>query len=154
MDKINAHKLLPHGKEFTFIDEVTHLSSDQATAIYKIKGDEHFLKAHFPGEPIMPAVLLIEAIAQLGGIILNINSGNLAEKSKPQNIRLTAVKNAKVLGAALPNQILKINASLTKKLGNLALINGSINIVDKNLTTKSMDSEKLIAKADICLSFD
>ena len=68
-DLQSALATLPHGPEFRFIDELTELEPGKsATGIFALKGNEAFLAGHFPGQPIMPAVLQIEAIAQMAGI--------------------------------------------------------------------------------------
>lgn len=63
-------KILPHREPFLFVDEVLEISERGIVACRKIKEDEYFFKGHFPSEPIMPGVLMIEAIAQTGGVML------------------------------------------------------------------------------------
>lgn len=60
---------LPHGPEFRFVSELVEITPGQAAVgRWVVKGDEPFLKAHFPGNPIVPGVLLTEAMAQLAGL--------------------------------------------------------------------------------------
>ena len=66
----DAMASLPHGPEFRFLDKVSRLVPGQeAAAEYRVRGDEFFLRGHFPGDPIFPGVLMIEAAAQLAGIV-------------------------------------------------------------------------------------
>src|ERR1700742_115181 len=68
--QMNALDHLPHGPEFRFIDTVSNLVPGQEGAgEYRIRGDEPFLRGHFPGEPVFPGVLLVEAAAQLAGVV-------------------------------------------------------------------------------------
>jgi 3-hydroxyacyl-[acyl-carrier-protein] dehydratase len=82
---------------------------------YKIRGDEPFLRGHFPGEPIFPGVLLVEAAAQLAGVVAQSDP-----KIPPlKNLKLAALRNVKILGAAKPGEIILLEAKITGRLGNL-----------------------------------
>jgi 3-hydroxyacyl-[acyl-carrier-protein] dehydratase len=124
-----ALNLLPHGPEFRFIDLLLNLDPGKsAVGEYRVRGDEPFLRGHFPGEPIFPGVLLVEAGAQLAGIIA---------QSDPQippmpGLKLTAMRGIKILGAARPGETIRIEAKLLSRMGNLvqaqvtAATNGAI----------------------------
>ena len=62
-------ELLPHRPPFLFIDKVLSIVGNKITATRTIKKDEQYLKGHFPGNPIVPGVLIIESMAQAAGII-------------------------------------------------------------------------------------
>ncbi len=119
---------LPHGKSFRFVDRLTSLDSGrEATAVYQVRGDEAFLEGHFPGNPMMPGVVLIEAIAQLGGVVAQTDP----EIPAMEDLRLTGVRAAKILGAAVPGETLEIRAKLEGRMGGLVQIDGEV-IVDGN----------------------
>lgn len=59
-------KLLPHREPFLFVDEVTRIEDDHIEAYRDIRPDEFFFAGHFPGYPVLPGVLMVEAIAQAG----------------------------------------------------------------------------------------
>ena len=132
--------LLPHGEGFRFIDELLLLDPGKsATARYQVKVDEFFFRGHFPGNPIVPGVILIEALAQLGGVVA---------QSDPQiapllNMKLTAVKQAKILGAAQPGAELLIYARVEGRMGTLIQVQGEV-----------MQQELLLLKAAVILSGD
>ena len=115
-DLQRALKLLPHGAEFRFIDRLTNLNPGQSgESEYKVRGDEPFLRGHFPGEPIFPGVLLVEATAQLSGVVAQSDP-----KIPPlKNLKLTALRNVKILGTAKPGAIILLETKITGRLGNL-----------------------------------
>ena len=65
----NPIDLLPHRPPFRFVDEVVELvAGERISALYRVTGDEDFLAGHFPGRPIFPGVIQLEALAQTGAI--------------------------------------------------------------------------------------
>lgn len=122
-DLVQALSALPHGPEFRFIDEVTELvPGTSAKAVWKLKGGEEFLRGHFPGAPLMPGVLMIEALAQLGGILIQTRPGEPPLK----NLRLTAVRQIKILGSIIPGQSIHLSATLQGVMGTLGQVSGEI----------------------------
>ena len=129
---------LPHGPSFRFIHEMTELDPGKSgKGIYRISGEEAFLEGHFPGNPMWPGVVMIEAIAQLGGVIAQCDP----EHEVLADMRLTSVKNAKILGTAVPGATLTISGSVEGRMGNLIQVKGSV-----------ADGENVIAKAVVMLS--
>ena len=63
-------KILPHRYPFLLIDRVTEVSADKVVGIKAVSGNEAFFQGHFPGYPVMPGVLIVEACAQLGVVLL------------------------------------------------------------------------------------
>lgn len=136
---------LPHGPGFRFIDELIALDPGRsARGLYLIKGTEQFLEAHFPGNPIMPGVLMIEAIAQVAGIAAQCNT---SDSGSFANLRLAAVSQAKIIKAACPGDQLVISTSITGSMGKLIQAEGQIVIFDEGNENPSP-----IVKARITLS--
>jgi 3-hydroxyacyl-[acyl-carrier-protein] dehydratase len=111
-----ALRLLPHGPEFRFVDRL--LSLDPGThgvGEYAVRGDEPFLRGHFPGHPLFPGVLLVEAAAQLAGTVAQSDP-----KIKPlAELKLTAMRGIKILGTAKPGEVIRIEARITGRLAGL-----------------------------------
>jgi 3-hydroxyacyl-[acyl-carrier-protein] dehydratase len=115
-DLQRALKLLPHGAEFRFVDRLVKLNPGQnGEGEYKVRGDEPFLRGHFPDEPIFPGVLFVEAAAQLAGVVAQSDPKILPLK----NLKLTALRNVKILGTAKIGETILVEAKITGRLDNL-----------------------------------
>ncbi len=123
---------LPHGAAFRFVDEVTHIEPGvSGIGFYTISGDEHFLGGHFPGNPIMPPVIMVEALAQLAIIVSqsDLRTTTLAD------IRITAMKNVKIFDTAVPGDTLDLRTRIAGRLGNLIQVEGRIECEGRQLVT-------------------
>jgi len=109
-------KSLPHGPEFRFVDRMVSLMpGKQGVGEYRIRGDEFYLRGHLPGEPILPGVLLVEAGAQVAGMVAQEDPFN---PTWPR-MKLSALRAVKILGSAKPGDTLLIEATITGRLDNL-----------------------------------
>ena len=120
---VQALSALPHGPSFRFIDELVEVQSGvSALARWTLKGEEAFLEGHFPGNPMLPGVIMIEALAQLGGILAQSDRGDHPLK----NVRLTAVRQFKILGSIPPGQTVTIQVKRDAVMPGLVQISGEI----------------------------
>jgi 3-hydroxyacyl-[acyl-carrier-protein] dehydratase len=125
----DALKSLPHGPEFRFVDRLSELDPGKSGAgEYTVRGDEPFLRGHFPGHPIFPGVLLVEAAAQLAGTVAQSDP----QISPLAGLKLTAMRGIKILGTARPGEAINLEAKILNRLGNLiqaqvsATVNGRV----------------------------
>jgi 3-hydroxyacyl-[acyl-carrier-protein] dehydratase len=117
----HALSLLPHGAEFRFVDRLTNLIPGKTGAgEYTVRGDEPFLRGHFPGKPIFPGVLLVEAVAQLAGVVAQSDP----QIPPLQQLKLTALRQVKILGTAKPGEVIQLEATVAGRLGNLIQAQG------------------------------
>ena len=79
MDTSKIMEILPHRPPFLFIDKIYELTDDQVIGVKNVTIDEDFFKGHFPDYPVMPGVIIIEAMAQMGGILV------MSKLDDPQN---------------------------------------------------------------------
>lgn len=70
MDSNKIKEILPHRNPFLFIDEIYELNENDILGLKYLKPDEYFFKGHFPDYPIVPGVIIVEAMAQIGGILV------------------------------------------------------------------------------------
>ena len=111
-----ALSFLPHGPEFRFLDRVTELDpGKEGRGEYTLRGDEHFLPGHFPGSPLMPGVLVAEAAAQLAGVVAQSDPN----REPLRDLKLTALRSIKILGAGVPGETLQLEAKITGRMAGL-----------------------------------
>ena len=114
-------KFIPHRFPFLFVDRVTELHPGRSiVAIKNVSCNEPFFQGHFPGKMIMPGVLIIEAIAQAGGILLYHSIPD------PQHtfVVLSKINNAKFRRPVVPGDQLNIEAEILKLKGKYCLLKG------------------------------
>lgn len=125
-----ALDLLPHGPEFRFLDRLLELDPGRsASGEYRPRGDEPFFRGHFPGKPILPGVLLLEAAAQLAGVVAQ------SDPAVPPlaGLKLTAVRAAKILGAAAPGEVIVVRARILGRMNHLVQAEASASVNGKTL---------------------
>jgi 3-hydroxyacyl-[acyl-carrier-protein] dehydratase len=120
---VQALSSLPHGPEFRFIHELENLiPGTEATALSQFRGEEPFFVGHFPGQPLIPGVLMVEALAQLVGII--VQSARMAHPLS--DVRLTAIRQFKILGSLPPPATLRVHARIDGIMSGLIQATGTI----------------------------
>ena len=107
---------LPHGPEFRFVDRLLALEPGvSGVGEFTLRGDEAFLRGHFPGEPLLPGVLLVEAAAQLAGVVAQTDPRH----APLPGLKLTAIRGAKIIGTARPGETVRLEARIAGRMGNL-----------------------------------
>jgi 3-hydroxyacyl-[acyl-carrier-protein] dehydratase len=111
-----AMKSLPHGPEFRFVDRMISLiPGKEGVGEYRVRGDEYYLQGHMPGEPILPGVLLMEAAAQVAGMVAQEDPAN----PRWPRLKLAALRAVKIFNAVHPGQTLRIEAAITGQLDSI-----------------------------------
>jgi 3-hydroxyacyl-[acyl-carrier-protein] dehydratase len=130
-----ALRRLPHGPEFRFVDKLLSLTPGKAgVGEYLVRGDGPFLRGHFPGEPLLPGVLLLEAVAQLAGVVAQSDPAIVPLPG----LKLTALRNVKIAGTAKPGEVVRLEARITGRLGNLVQSQTSAAVAGKTVLTAEL----------------
>lgn len=119
--------LLPHRYPFLLVDRITAIEPGvKAVGIKNVTANEGFFQGHFPGNPIMPGVLIIEALAQVAGI-LAFRSGSPAGKS----VYFMSIEKAKFRKPVVPGDQLRLEVSILQYRGNVWKFSGSAFVEEK-----------------------
>tara|TARA_A100000171_G_C2140093_1_gene154458 strand:- start:9248 stop:9676 length:429 start_codon:yes stop_codon:yes gene_type:complete len=131
---LDVRKYLPQRDPFLFIDRIiSHEKNKYINAQKIFKSDDVFLKGHFPGNPIIPGVILIEAMAQASGLILCDFKQKKSEKIV-QGYLISS--NTKFLKKLLPNNTVNIIMNVTLIADYIIKTSGFIEDKNKNLIAK------------------
>lgn len=127
IDIKEIQNLLPHRYPFLLVDRITAIEPGaKAVGIKNMTANEGFFQGHFPGHPIMPGVLIIEALAQVAGI-LAFRSGSPAGKS----VYFMSIEKAKFRKPVVPGDQLRLEVSILQCRGNVWKFSGSAFVEEK-----------------------
>jgi 3-hydroxyacyl-[acyl-carrier-protein] dehydratase len=136
--------ILPHRYPFLLVDRILHinLEDSEIVGLKNVTVNEPFFQGHFPGIPIMPGVLILEALAQTGGILVH-------QKGYTKKIAvLLNVANAKFRKPVLPGDVLHLHVKGIHISGNGGRINGKV-LVDGRLVAEAELSFALVDKTSL-----
>jgi UDP-3-O-[3-hydroxymyristoyl] N-acetylglucosamine deacetylase/3-hydroxyacyl-[acyl-carrier-protein] dehydratase len=119
LDITQVMKILPHRYPFLMVDKVTKLDGNKITAVKNVTISEPYFMGHFPGHPIMPGVLQLEAIAQVAGILTLRQAENLGKLAY-----FVSAENVKWRKPVRPGDALVIDVELTKFRGKIGKARG------------------------------
>jgi UDP-3-O-[3-hydroxymyristoyl] N-acetylglucosamine deacetylase/3-hydroxyacyl-[acyl-carrier-protein] dehydratase len=120
-------KLLPHRPPFLKVDRITEIGEDYIVGIKTIGVNEGFFQGHFPDEPVMPGVLIIEAMAQVGGILV-LHSVDEPEK---YSTYFAKIDNTKFKRKVVPGDVLVLKLRMTQPIKrSIAFMHGEAYIGD------------------------
>ncbi len=119
-------KYLPHRYPFLFLDRVIDIRENGLTAVKNVTGNENFFQGHFPGYPVMPGVLQIEALAQASALFV-IYKYKL--KNKP--VYFMALDRVKFRNQVVPGDTLRLEIELKRFGGRVARVSGKAYVEDK-----------------------
>ena len=131
LDKEGIKNIIPQREPFLMIDEVEeYVPGESATAYKHVREDEYYFKGHFPGNPIMPGVLIVESLAQTGAVaILSM------EENKGRNALFGGIDKIRFKKQVVPGDTLKLEVKIIKRKGPIG-IGEAIATVDGKVAAK------------------
>jgi 3-hydroxyacyl-[acyl-carrier-protein] dehydratase len=126
IDVNTIHALLPHRYPFLLVDRVVQFEPNQRVVCIKnVTINEPFFQGHFPGHPVMPGVLVIEALAQAGGILTQLSAASTVDDAGERKLfYLVKIDNAKFTRMVVPGDQLELEVVLKRLIRNMALYTG------------------------------
>ena len=125
LDTMQVMKILPHRFPFLMVDRITKIDGNKITGIKNVTINEPYFQGHFPGHPIMPGVLQLEAMAQVAGILMLRSAENAGQLAY-----FMAAEDVKWRKPVLPGDVLVIEVELTKVRGKLGKAKGVCKVRD------------------------
>jgi 3-hydroxyacyl-[acyl-carrier-protein] dehydratase len=144
MNTKDIERILPHRYPFLLVDRILHIDLEESEilGVKNVTANEPFFQGHFPGAPIMPGVLLLEALAQTGGILVH-------QKGYDRKIAvLLNIANAKFRRPVVPGDVLQLHvkglhiSGMGGKIRGKAMIQDQL-AVEAELSFALIDKEQL-----------
>ena len=112
IDVTRIQKLLPHRYPFLLVDRVVELEPHKSiVALKNVSINEPFFQGHFQGHPVMPGVLVIEALAQAGGLLTQLSRGTVADNKL---FYLVKIDNARFSRMVVPGDVLELHVQIKR----------------------------------------
>ncbi len=124
---------MPQREPFLFVDKVVTITDNIIQTEKQIKVDEPFFAGHFPGRPIMPGVLICEAVFQSSSILMSKRARIRSNDSKTPLI--TRISNVKLKRVVLPGDVMEVEVKLKETLGQAAYMSGKVKVGGKTALT-------------------
>ena len=135
MDSVEIQSILPHRYPFLLVDRISELDPDRRIVGFKnVTINEPFFQGHFPGRPVMPGVLILEALAQVGGVLAFKSLGSVGRPL----VYLTGVDAAKFRKPVVPGDKLRLEVTVVKKRPPFWKMQG-----------KAFEESELVCEADV-----
>ena len=124
---------MPQREPFLFVDRVIVVTDNRIQTQKQVKADEPFFAGHFPGRPIMPGVLICEAVFQSGAILMGKRAGTPSDNGRIPLI--TRISNVKLKRVVLPGDLMEVEVKLKEVVGQAAYMAGKVKVGEKTALT-------------------
>jgi len=147
LDINQIREILPHRYPFLLVDRIVEMEPERVVGIKQVTANEPFFQGHFPDFPVMPGVLIVEAMAQTAGVLV------LHEMPDRQNklVLLVAVENARFRRPVVPGDTLRMEMKILRKKASVAKMAGvatvdGVVVAEVEVMCKLADKEEKAAE--------
>lgn len=138
IDILQLQKFIPHRFPFLLVDRVLSITTNESIkAIKNVSINEWFFQGHFPNSPVMPGVLIVEALAQAAGIFMGKSMEDQGEDMSNKLMFFMSIDNVKFRQVVTPGDQLILDVMLTQKRAKIA-----------KFEAKASVNEKVVVEAD------
>ncbi|WP_188093769.1 MULTISPECIES: 3-hydroxyacyl-ACP dehydratase FabZ [Sulfurimonas] len=132
MDVIEIQKIIPHRYPFLLLDRVTEIKENEYLVGFKnITIGDNIFQGHFPGHPIYPGVMILEGMAQAGGILAFKSMGNMTEEEAANKVvYFMSIDKAKFRNPVKPGDRLEYRLKVIKNKGAIWMLDGKAYVDD------------------------
>ena len=135
VDVTRIQELLPHRYPFLLVDRVLELEPNQRVlAVKNVTINEPFFQGHFPGHPVMPGVLVLEALAQAGGLLTQLSASGV-DAGDEKLFYLVKIDNARFARMVVPGDQLMLEVKLKRVIRNMAMYECSASVDGKQVAS-------------------
>tara|TARA_B110000046_G_C12990972_1_gene397813 strand:- start:573 stop:1016 length:444 start_codon:yes stop_codon:yes gene_type:complete len=146
LDVVQIQEILPHRYPFLLVDKVTSMTEGEEIIAYKnISISDPVFQGHFPGHPIYPGVMILEGMAQAGGILALKSSGLTNEEIEQKVIYFMSIDDAKFRKPVKPGDKLEYRIKVLKLRKNLIVLDGKA-YVDDTLVSEAQLKAMVVDK--------
>lgn len=140
---LEVMEMIPHRHPFLMIDGVRDIhKGDSATGIKNVTINEQFFQGHFPTQPVMPGVLIVEAMAQTAAVLV---VSTLGDEAKGKLVYFMTIDNARFRKPVVPGEQLELHVKVVRNRGNVWKFSGD-GIVDGTTVAQATYSAMIMDK--------
>lgn len=136
LDVQKIQEFIPHRYPLLLVDRVLNIQESEIQAIKNVTINEQFFQGHFPNSPVMPGVLIVEAMAQAAGILMGYQLEQAGQSMADKLMFFMSIDQVKFRQVVTPGDQLTLHVTLTQKRGSIAKFQGVAKVGDK-LTTEA-----------------